>query len=153
MSCESELEVAGDDCNYAGPEMDIGDAHSALVGAWRLLSYADRDAADRPWEYTFGETPTGLILYHHSGALSVQVAAARWDEAAPWRYIGYLGTFEVREAERSGEGISGVVLHHMDVAHPPELLEEGPERDFRIQHDELMLGDGMTARRLLERIG
>jgi hypothetical protein len=28
-----------------------------------------------------------------------------------------------------------------------------PERDFRIQGDELMLGDGMTARRLFERLG
>jgi hypothetical protein len=46
-----------------------------------------------------------------------------------------------------------VVLHHMNVAHPPKLLDEGPERDFRIQGVELMLGDGMTARRLFERVG
>ena len=94
----------------------------------------------------------GLILYHHSGTLSVQVAAARSDEAAPWTYIGYLGTFEVREAERSDEVISGVVLHHMAMAYPWELLDEGPEREFRIQGDDLMLGDGVTARRLFERI-
>ena len=133
--------------------MDIGEAHSALVGAWRLVSYADRGALDEPWTHTFGEAPTGLILYHDSGLLSAQVASARWDEAATWTYISYLGTFEVREAERSGEAISGMVMHHMDVAYPPELLYEGPERDFRLLGDELMLGDGMTARRLFERIG
>ena len=132
--------------------MDIGEARGALVGAWRLRSYADRGALDEPWGLTFGEDPTGFILYHQSGLLSAQVAAARWDKAAPWTYIGYLGTFEIREAERSGEGISGVVLHHMDVALPRELLDEGPERDFRIHCDELMLGDGLTARRLFQRM-
>jgi hypothetical protein len=133
--------------------MEIAEARSALVGLWRLLSYADRGAADEPWERTFGEAPTGLILYHQSGLLSAQVAAARWDEAAAWTYIGYVGTFEVRVAEQSGDEVSGVVLHHMAVAHPPELLEEEPERDFRIQGDELMLGDAITARRVFERIG
>jgi Lipocalin-like domain len=81
-------------------DMDLAGARSALVGTWRLLSYMDRGAVDEPWEHTFGEAPTGLILYHPLGLLSAQVAAARWDEPGPWTYIGYLGTFEIQEAER-----------------------------------------------------
>jgi len=34
--------------------MDISEARMALVGAWRLLSYADRSAVEEPWVHTFG---------------------------------------------------------------------------------------------------
>jgi hypothetical protein len=132
--------------------MEIDAARRALVGAWRLLSYADRSAVEEPWAFTFGNDPRGLIVYHGSGLVSVQIAAAPGDDAAPWRYIGYLGTFEVREANLREGRIVGTILHHMDVAYPPELLDEEPERDFQVEGDALMLGDGSTARRVLERI-
>jgi len=131
---------------------DLGEARAALVGAWRLISYTDRDAVEEPWVPTFGDDPSGLIVYHGSGLLSVHVAAARGDDAAPWRYVGYFGTFEVRDAQRHGERTDGVVLHHIEAAYPAELLDEAPERDFQVRGDELMLGDGVTARRILRRI-
>jgi hypothetical protein len=133
--------------------MDVGEARTALVGVWRLLSYADRSAVEEPWEFTFGSDPRGLIVYHESGLMSAQVAAAPGDDAAPWPFVGYLGTFDVQEADRHEDKIVGIVLHHMDVAYPPELLNEEPERDFQVQGDALMLGNGLTARRVLERIG
>jgi hypothetical protein len=133
--------------------MEVSEARMALVGAWRLLSYADRSAVEEPWDFTFGSDPRGLIVYHRSGLMSVQVAAAPGDDAAPWSYVGYLGTFDVKEADRHEEKIFGIVLHHMEVAYPHELLDEEPERDFRVEGDALMLGDGLTARRMLERIG
>ena len=133
--------------------MDVGEARTALVGVWRSLSYGDRSAVEDSWELTFGDEPRGLIVYHRSGLMSVQVAAAPSDDVAPWRYIGYLGTFDVQEADRDEEKIVGIVLHHMDVAYPPELLDEEPEREFHLQGDSLMLGDGLIARRILERIG
>ena len=132
--------------------MEVTEARSALVGVWRLQSYADRSAVEEPWEFTFGSDPRGLIVYHGSGLMSVQVAAAPGDDA-PWRYVGYLGTFDVKEADRQDAKIVGIVLHHMDVAYPPELLDEEAERDFQVEGDALMLGDGLTARRVLERIG
>jgi hypothetical protein len=133
--------------------MEVSEARMALVGAWRLLSYSDRSTVEEPWALTFGSDPRGLIVYHGSGLVSVQIAAAPGDDAALWRYIGYLGTFDVQEADRHEGKIVGIVLHHMDVAYPPELLDEGPERDFQVEGDALMLGDGLTARRVLERIG
>jgi len=76
---------------------ELGDAREALIGVWRFLSYEDRDVIDDPWVQTFEDAPRGVILYHASGLLSVQVAAAPSDDAAPWSYVGYLGTFEVRK--------------------------------------------------------
>lgn len=133
--------------------MDARDTRRALVGLWRLLSYEDREDVGEPWVDTFGEKPSGLILYDDSGLMAVHVAASSNDAAASWRYVGYFGTFEVREAEREGEAIVGVVLHRMEAAEPPELLSEEPERVFRVQGDELILGDGLTARRVFMRVG
>ena len=81
-----------------------------------------------------------------------QVAASADDPTATFRYVGYFGTYAVREARRDGEKIVGVVEHHMESAYPPELLDEGPDRPFRITGDQLTLGDGRTSRRLLKRV-
>jgi hypothetical protein len=32
--------------------MEVGEARMALVGAWRLLSSADRSAVEEPWVFT-----------------------------------------------------------------------------------------------------
>ena len=133
--------------------MDLAVAREALIGAWRLVAYADRDSVEVPWIETFGTDPQGLIVYHPSGLMSVHVAAAPGDDAAPWQYVGYFGSFELESARRRGGRIQGIVLHRMEAAYPRELLDEGTARDFTLQGDELMLGDGLTARRILRRIG
>jgi hypothetical protein len=133
--------------------MEIIEARTALVGVWRLVSYADRSAVEEPWGFPFGDDPRGLIVYHGSGLVAVQVAAARGNDAVPSRYVAYLGTFEVQEADRREGKIVGIVLHRMDVAYPPELLQEEPERDFQVDDTALTLGDGLIARRVLQRIG
>ena len=132
--------------------MDLAVAREALVGAWQLVAYADRDSVEAPWIETFGADPQGLIVYHHSGRMSVHVAAALGDEAAPWQYVGYFGLFEIESARQHDGRIQGLVLHHMEAAYPRELLDEGPARDFTLEGDELMLGDGLTARRTLRRV-
>lgn len=125
-------------------------ARDAIVGAWRLFEYEDRETESGPWTPTFGKRPSGIIVYIPTGLLSVQVGAA--DSTAAFRYVGYFGTYAVREAWRDGDEIVGVVEHHMESAYPPELLEEGPDRPFRIAGDQLTLGDGRTSRRLLQRV-
>ena len=127
-------------------------ARDAIVGAWRLVEYADRDSESDAWTPTFGTKPSGILLYHPSGLLSVQVSAATDEPSPPFRYVGYFGRYALREAEREGDEIFGVVEHHMEIAFPVELLDEGPERHFRVVSDRLMLGDGRTSRRLLERV-
>jgi hypothetical protein len=91
-------------------------------------------------------------MYLPTGLLSAQVAAAADDPVATFRHVGYFGTYVVREARRDGDEIVGIVEHHMESAYPPELLEEGPDRPFRIAGDQLTLGDGRTSRRLLTRV-
>jgi hypothetical protein len=132
--------------------MDLDSAREAIVGVWRLVDYGDRDRESDAWTPTFGRVPTGILLYHSSGLLSAQVAAPADDPTASLNYVGYIGTYMLKEAHADGDEIRGVVDHHMDVAFPPELLEEEPDRMFRVVGDRLTLGDGQTSRRLFERV-
>lgn len=127
-------------------------ARAALLGAWRLTEYGDRDAEGDPWLLTFGERPSGLIVYHPTGLLSAQVFADPHTPATV-AYVGYVGRFRMGEHRADGDGFAGVVEHHMQAASDPMLLEEEPERVFRVAGDRLMLGDGFTARRIFERVG
>lgn len=132
--------------------MALDAVRDGIVGAWTLFGYEDRETESDPWTPTFGKGPSGIVVYGPTGLLSVQVAAAADDPSAPFRYVGYFGTYAVPEARRDGDGIVGVVEHHMESAYPPELLDEGPDRLFRIVGDQLTLGDGRTSRRLLKRV-
>jgi Lipocalin-like domain len=127
-------------------------AREAIVGAWKLVEYHDRDTESDPWTPTFGTSPTGMLIYHPTGLLSAQVAASADDPDATFRYVGYFGTYIVREARQEGDAIVGIVEHHMESAYPDELLDEGPDRQFRIAGDQLTLGDGRTSRRLCRRV-
>jgi len=44
------------------------------------ISYEDRDSESDAWSATFGANPRGIVVYHQSGVLSVQIAAT-----ADWR--------------------------------------------------------------------
>jgi hypothetical protein len=128
----------------------VGDASGdPIVGVWTLVAYQDRDSEDLPWISTFGADPRGLLLYHPTGLLSVQVLAGT---AAPWLpYLGYVGTWVLREATRTADSAQGVVEHRVESTTLPELIEEDPARPFTIKDDELTLGDNKTYRRRFRR--
>jgi hypothetical protein len=83
--------------------------------------------------------------------LSVQLFGSPGSDTAAY-YVGYLGTFSVREARPDGDGFSGVVEHRMQSASDPELLALDVDREFSLSGDRLMLSDGRTWRRTFERI-
>jgi hypothetical protein len=104
--------------------MELDAARDAIVGVWKLFEYHDRETETDPWTPTFGRSPTGMLVYDRTGLLSAQVAADADDPTATFRYVGYFGTYVVREARREGDEMVGVVEHHMEFAYPHELLDE-----------------------------
>ena len=104
----------------------------ALVGTWRLISYEDRDSESDPWSQPFGRDPSGVGVYDGSGLLSMQVFAQP-GSSSPELFVGYIGTFSIREATSVGTGFSGVLEHHMESASHPDLLEEDPARPFVLE--------------------
>ena len=126
-------------------------ARDALVGIWRLISYEDRDSKSDPWAQPFGRDPRGVGVYDASGLLSMQIFAQP-GSSSPELFVGYIGTFSIREATSVGTGFSGVLEHHMESASRPDLLEEDPYRPFVLDGGTLALGDGRTWRRVLARL-
>ena len=122
------------------------------MGAWSLFGYEDRETESDPWTPTFGKSPSGIVVYGPAGLLSVQVAAAADD---PSGLSATSGTSAPTSSGRLGEMAMGSSASWSTTWSPhihPELLDEGPDRPFRIVGDELTLGDGRTWRRLLKRV-
>ena len=73
--------------------------------------------------------------------------------AAPWvPYLGYVGTWAIREASMTADGARGVVEHRIESATLPELLKGDPARPFTVSDDKLTLGDEKTYRRHFRRV-
>jgi hypothetical protein len=128
------------------------EATSALVGAWRLSAYEDRETERDTWTEPFGSEPDGLAVYHPSGMLAIQVFAAPTLANPEYPWIGYLGRFRVRSATRDGDAFVGVVEHHLESASDPAFLTEDVDRLFVVSADRLLLGDDRTWRRVFGRV-
>ena len=117
-----------------------------LTGAWRVTRYDDRASVEHEWTETYGPAVDGLILYHPSGWMSVQIAGSGG-------FGGYFGRFTVVEIGEQGGDIKGTLNHLILASSMPELLTADPTRPFRISGDTLVLGDEETWRRMCERVG
>ena len=125
----------------------VHDLPERLVGAWRVERYDDRASVDDEWTETYGPTVDGLIVYHDSGSLSVQVAGS------DGVFDGYFGTFTVVEITEHDGDTRGLLRHNIVASSMPGLLTADPARPFRIHGDTLILGDEETWRRICERVG
>jgi hypothetical protein len=125
----------------------VDDLRGQLIGAWRVRRYDDRDSIAEEWGATYGPDVDGLIVYHDSGWLSVQITGS------DGRLDGYFGRFEVVEMSARDGDIVGLLNHLIEASSMPELLLADPARPFRVSGDTLVLGDEKTWRRICERVG
>jgi len=118
----------------------------ALIGAWRLHSFAFVRVEDGAETFPVGERPQGLLVYTDTGQMSVHIQRRGrlvahtddWAQATPAEidtafkgYNGYAGSFAVDE-ER------GVVVHSVELAWFPNF--EGSQQTRRYELD----GDSLT---------
>ena len=113
-----------------------------------MIAYEDRETESADWSATFGDDAVGLAVYETGGALSIQIMPGSDAQSG---YLGYFGTYAITEATSSDSGIVGVVEHRVEGSTHPELASTGG-RPFELTGDRLVLGDGRTWRRILERI-
>ena len=140
----------------------------ALIGAWRLHSFAFVRVEDGVEAFPFGERPQGLLIYSDAGRMSVHIQrrgrlVAHTDdwtqitlaeaETAFTGYNGYAGGFEVDE-ER------GVVVHSLELASFPNFEGTQQTRGYDLDGEwltlratpRLLAGHLQTTRLLWERI-
>jgi Lipocalin-like domain len=145
-------------------------APPGLVGTWRLVSF--EDVIDGQTTRPFGEKPLGLFVYTADGHVAIQIAnpanpvciapshklgpGSKNDRVVPPcspeqmralldGYIAYWGSYTVDAA-------AGEVIHHVKSDIGNGYLGTDQHRPFRLEGDRLVIGDGKTWTRVLERV-
>lgn len=175
----SALFAAGAATVYAKPSSQTTQSRASrvrtgtpqeLVGTWRLISF--EDVEDGKVIHRFGDKPIGLFVYTADGHVIIHIAnpanpaclapgkksgAGKKDDIAlpactPEQAqalldgtVAYWGTYSV-------EIKAGVVTHHVlsDLANG--YAGTAQPRPFRLDGDRLVIGDGKTWTRVLERV-
>jgi hypothetical protein len=133
------------------------DAQAQLVGTWRLISAEDFDSQTGQWvPYTFGNPPSGYFFYDATGHASIQIMTtppqqiATPDSPTPEEalaifngYIAYYGTYTVDEAN---------IYHQVEGAWDPSQVGTVQTRPYELSGDQLIIGDQVTYKRVLERV-
>ena len=145
-------------------------APPGLVGTWRLVSFEDVESGQTIRQ--FGDKPLGLFIYTADGHVAIQIAnpanpacvatskkvasARKEDLAVPQcnpeqmqalfdGYVAYWGTYTV-------DGAAGVVIHHVKSDISNGYAGTDQRRPFHLEGDRLVIGDGKTWTRVLERV-
>ena len=128
-----------------------------LVGTWRLISAEDFDSQTGKWvPYTFGNPPSGYFFYDATGHASIQIMTtppqqiATPDSPTPDEalaifnnYIAYYGTYTVDEKN---------IYHQVEGAWDPSQVGTVQTRPYELSGDQLIIGDQVTYKRVLERV-
>lgn len=128
-----------------------------LVGTWRLISAEDFDSQTGKWvPYTFGNPPSGYFFYDATGHASIQIMTtppqqiATPDSPTPDEalaifnnYIAYYGTYTV-DAKN--------IYHQVEGAWDPSQVGTVQTRPYQLSGDQLIIGDQVTYKRVLERV-
>lgn len=117
---------------------------NALVGTWRLVSFAVQDADGRV-SYPFGSDAEGFITYAADGQMAVQFGAANRNHlagsdwlagsdaevaAAARHYFAYCGTYEVH---------GDTVIHHVALSLMPNWIGGELVRHVALHADRVTL--------------
>jgi hypothetical protein len=143
---------------------------AGLVGTWRLVSFEDVENGQTIRR--FGEKPLGIFIYTADGHVAIQIAnpanpvcVAPGKKSGPGRkddvaapactpeqmqalldgYVAYWGTYTIDAA-------AGVVIHHVQSDISGGYAGTDQRRPFRLEGDRLVIGDGKTWTRMLERV-
>ena len=146
-------------------------ASKGIVGTWRLVSF--EDVENGKMIQRFGEKPVGLFVYTADGHISIQIAnpanpacIAQGKKSGPGRKdalmlpactpeqaqalldgtVTYWGTYTV-------DMPAGVVTHHVLSGVSNGYAGTLQPCPFRLNGDRLVIGDGKTWTRVLERVG
>ena len=145
-------------------------APAGLVGTWRLVAF--EDVAKGQTIHRYGEKPLGLFVYTADGHVAIQIAdPANPKCVAPGKKISPRGTEEtalpicnVQEMQALLEGYvaywgtytvdaaAGVVVHHVESDVGGGYAGTDQVRPFHLAGDRLVIGDGKTWTRVLERV-
>ncbi len=128
-----------------------------IIGTWRLIEYADLDAATGKWSYPFGKNPGGYFTYTKSNIVNINISSEtplKISQDSSQKYSinlldyirrnspGYFGTYSI-DVKKS------IVTHHVKGGSIPYYIDTDQQRPFTLKGDTLIIGDNKTWRRVL----
>lgn len=131
-----------------------------LIGTWKLVAFADLDAATGQWKDAYGKHPGGFFTYTKSGIVNLNISTdsvLHISEDSASRYnvnlykwtsnyaCGYFGTYSVDFAK-------SVVTHHVTGGSLPWYVDTDQPRPFLFKGDTLIIGDNKTWKRVLVKV-
>lgn len=117
-----------------------------LIGAWRAVSWHEKDAEGH-FVFPMGEEAKGQLIYSPEGRMSAHLVSANMARfaKADWRaataeerakawleYFGYYGAFSIDEEKQA-------VIHHVEGGSFPNMVGTEQVRYFRFEGDRLIL--------------
>ncbi len=143
--------------------LTVAPVQKKLIGTWKIRAFEDRKDEHDPnseWTYPYGKNPKGYFVYDNTGHVMIQIMKtphsppfASGDDDKPTveemkkaftGYVAYFGTYTVDTAKN-------VVTHHVEGSLKPSFIGSNQPRPFILTGDRLIIGDGKTWRRVLER--
>ncbi|PJE14384.1 MAG: hypothetical protein CK429_12340 [Mycobacterium sp.] len=124
----------------------------SLVGAWRLVTYVERDSPEGAPRYPHGEDAQGLIMYTPDGYMSAQIQSSGRPDydrpvasggtteqaaAAALGYLAYSGRYFVDEE-------TGDIRHQATLSLVPNYLGQFHLRHSDLDGDRLTLSSELT---------
>jgi hypothetical protein len=128
----------------SGDCLATNDTARSVVGAWRLVSYTDTVAGEKPIQ-AFGANPIGLFVFTADGHVSVSIMRNPPDISSPttdpdpdacipvW-FCSYFGTYKVNYQ-------TATWVIHVDGSNVPTFLGTNQTRHFSIHGDRLVIAD------------
>jgi len=141
----------------SGETNKTGMQASKLVGTWRLLEFADLDAATSTWTYPYGKNPKGYFTYTRNGIVNLNICSEtplKISEDSAKNYninllnwvnnnsVGYFGTYSV-------DFNKSIVTHHVKGGSMPWYIDTDQPRQFILKGDTLIIGDSKNWKRVL----
>jgi len=147
-----------------------GSVPKGIVGTWRLVRFEDFE--DGKTIRRFGEKPNGLFVYTDDGHVIIQISnpanpacitpaklalpGVKSDRLLPSCHaeqfetlldgtVAYWGTYTV-------DMVGGVITHNVIADAANGYAGTAQPRPFRLTGDQMILGDGKTSIRVLERV-
>ena len=123
-------------------------AASALIGAWRLVSWTDTHQ-DGQVRQPAGEAPKGYLVYSEDGFMSATIMAAgrerligpsrHMNELSPEESAAVLRGFPAAYCGRYELLEDGVVVHHVEVSLNPNTIGQAGRRHYELDGQTLTI--------------
>lgn len=134
-------------------------SHNKIEGVWHLIELSDFDSSSMQWNYPYGKHPKGYFIYGNGNTFTINISSEAplkmpFDSALHFNigitdlmekyYLGFFGTYTI-------DSVNSVIIHHVTGGSAPFYIDTDQPRPYFFKGDTLVIGDGITWKRVMVR--